>query len=400
MKNWFKKTIIISAYAVPIGIAIGFVEAFFNLGLKTVTMLRNDNKFLFIPLLAIAGILLVYAFNKYAGKASKGMDLVFDVWNKKEDKIPLRIIPFMMGSTFLSHLCGASVGREGVAMQLGAAVSHNASKLLKYEDASKILIIAGMSAGFAALFRTPITAIAFAMEILVIGEMRYEAFIPTFVASYSAYHVAGKLGTVRETYAVSFDINYGTELTIKLIVIAIIFGIAGALLPLAIKYIKKFLEKFLKNPYVRVAVVGVVISFFMLFVFDARYSGTGATLMNNAFSSGDIRPYDWLLKLLFTSLALAAGFKGGEVTPLFTMGTLLGYFLGGVFNIPCEIVAALGLAAVFGSGTGAVIAPILIGGEIFGWEKLPLFILACVIARITNQWFTIYDNQRKAYEND
>lgn len=87
------------------------------------------------------------------------MGLVFEVDQGKSDWIPLRMAPFMVASTWITHFFGGSAGREGVAMQIGATVSHYFGKYFRFKNSSVIFMVAGMAAGFAGLFGTPITAI-------------------------------------------------------------------------------------------------------------------------------------------------------------------------------------------------------------------------------------------------
>ena len=409
MRDWIRKTIIYSVYALFIGAIIGVLEAGFGLGLLAISEFRSENVFITVPFLAIAGLLIVFVFAKIGGDSSRGMELVFDAWKKEDGKIPLRTIPLMIGATFASHLCGGSCGREGVAVIVGASAAHNASRIFESKkgagwffanDAKKVFLVVGIGAGFAGLFGTPFAAVAFAMEVLVAGELRYEAILPTIVGAYSSYSVSRLLGIRPDSFilfdAEDFVVGYDAPTMLKVLVCAVLFGLVGALFAFSLKKITEFFQKVMKNAYVRIAVIGVIVSAAMLLLGN-RYMGTGSTLVNLVFKNGDVRAIDWILKLVLTVVTLAAGFKGGEVAPLFAIGATFGAFIGRAFGLPIELIAALGFTAVFGSGTGTMIAPVLIGGEIFGWRMMPLFILVCVVARVSNNWVTIYKGQRKAY---
>ena len=115
----------------------------------------------------------------------------------------------------------------------------------------------------------------------------------------------------------------------------------------------------------RVFSIGVILSILFLALYRGRYCGFGTNLVEAVFRGEKVYVYDWALKFILTILTLSAGFQGGEVTPLFTIGATLGAVLGNLFGIPVELSAALGYAAVFGGGTNTLLAAIFIGGENF-----------------------------------
>lgn len=394
-----KKQLIYCVLALLLGAIIGALEAGFCWGLKYVGGLRESNIYLLVPFLAVGGLLIVYFFKNYGKDITAGIGMVFDAWHNDDAKIPLKSIPFMIGGTWLTHLLGGSSGREGVAVQIGASVAHTVGKKVPYDDAAKVLMIAGMAAGFAGVFRTPLTGIAFALEVLIVGELRYEGILPAVIAAFTADIIAGGLLLKREAFSLLLNVEVDVMLVGKIIVAGILFGFVGALFAHSLKKTHKVLESKIPNPYIRIAIFGVIISAIMILM-NGRYSGSGYSLIEEAFTGGEIYWYDWLLKILLTVITLAAGFKGGEVMPLFSIGTTFGFIIGPLLGIPTMLSAALGYAAVFGSGTGTLIAPVLVGGEIFGWEYTPLFIAVCLTARIVNEGYTIYSGQKRSYIKD
>ena len=95
-----------------------------------------------------------------------------------------------------------------------------------------------------------------------------------------------------------------------------------------------------------------------------------------------------------TILTLSAGFIGGAVTPLFAIGATFGVFVAGMFGMPVALAAALGFAAVFASASNTLWAPILIAGEIFGFNCLPAFFIVCTVAYICNGGQSIYKQKK------
>ena len=224
--------------------------------------------------------------------------------------------------------------------------------------------------------------------------MRYEALLPAFTASFSASAVASLLGIHKENLAVHISESLTPFLLVRLITLGIIFGITGGLFAWCLKHTKKYLGEKIKNPLVRVFSIGVILSILFLLLYRGRYCGFGTNLVEAVFHGEKVYAYDWALKFILTILTLSAGFQGGEVTPLFTIGATLGAVLGNLFGIPVELSAALGYAAVFGGGTNTLLAAIFIGGEIFGYDYLPYFFIVCTAAYVFNRNSSIYSRQK------
>ena len=136
-----------------IGIVIGAIDAIFGRVLLWISAVRDGHLLWFVPLLGLAGVFILFLYKKVNEHSLKGMTLVFQTGLGDEEKIPKTLIPLVIFSTWLTHLCGGSAGREGVAVQLGATVAHSIGKKLNMPDNSRILLITGMAAGFAGLFQ-------------------------------------------------------------------------------------------------------------------------------------------------------------------------------------------------------------------------------------------------------
>lgn len=243
------------------------------------------------------------------------MNLVFEVGHGEEEIIPLKLIPFVMCGTWITHIFGGSAGREGVAVQIGATVSHWIGRHIPIKNAPNIFLVVGMAAGFSGLFRTPIAAVFFAMEVLVAGELKYEALFPSLVASFTASQTSKSLGLEKFTFYLSDNISFQPSTMIKLLVLGMIFGLVGGFFAWALKQMKQAMSVKLPNPIIRIAVIGIILVPLFIFLHGGRYCGLGTNLINASFAGDTIYAYDWLLKLAFTILTLAAGFQGGEVIP-------------------------------------------------------------------------------------
>ena len=414
IKSCLSQPVLVGA-ALVLGALVGTLTAFFGSILQNVSAIRDANPLYWIPALALGGVAIVLTYRKFGKGSERGMGIIFDVAHGKEREIPLRLIPLIMATTWVTHLFGGSSGREGVAMQIGATLGHNISSKVPVENAPRILLVSGMAAGFAGLFQTPMAAIALSIEILLAGHLEMAALLPATVAAVSAYKVSEMLGTARFTVdlnSFSPDWNlaglfYGETgldiyFVLKLAVLGVMFGLVGGgfarLLPIS----RKFFAKKFPNPVKRVAIMGVALSAMLLLFWQGRYSGLGTNLTDLCFgnaaalsaSDAGIYAYDWILKLLFTVVTLSVGFQGGEVTPLFTIGATFGAVVAAIVGVPLPLAAALGYAAVFGGATNTLFAPILVGAEMFGFDTLPAFFIVCTVAYACNGGKSIYAQKK------
>ena len=403
---------ILTVTAIVLGAIVGALTAFFGQVLLAVSAVRNAHSLYWIPGLALIGVAIVLGYRKFGKGTERGMDMVFGVALGKENEIPLRMIPMVAVSTWLTHLFGGSAGREGVAIQIGATLGHNISKKIHAENAGKILLVAGMAAGFAGLFQTPLAAIALALEVLLVGHLELAALLPATVAAFTAYKVSEMLGL--EKFSVDLnslfpdsniagllwnEAGLDIHFVLKLALLGVLFGIVGGGFAKLLSLAKKLAANKLPNPFRRIAFVGVALSFLLLLFWQGRYAGLGTNLIDLCFTSGAVAgtsvfACDWILKFALTIATIAVGFKGGEVTPLFAIGATFGAWVAAMVGVPLPLAAALGYAAVFGGATNTLFAPIFIGAEIFGFDTLPAFFIVCVIAFVCNGGQSIYAQKK------
>ena len=381
-----------------IGLIVGIIDMIFGRGLLWIGDIRKEYLYYFVPFLALAGLLIVFIYQKFAGKTGKGMGLIFEVGHGTEKEIPLRLIPIVTVATWITHLFGGSAGREGVAVQLGATLSHRFNKYFNFPDKSKVFLVTGMAAGFGGLFQTPIAALFFGLEVLALGNLQLYALLPAVVAAFTASWTSSFLGLEKFTHIVNTTLSITPMTFVKFAILGIIFGIAGNLFVYLQSFLKKFATEKIKNPYYRIFLIGIFLSVILLLLHEGRYTGLGTNLIENSFSGKPIFGYDWILKLLLTTLTLAAGFQGGEVTPLFSIGASLGVVIAIFFGLPIEFVAAAGYISVFGSATNTLLAPIFIGGEVFGFNNLPFFVIIVIFAYLVNRKISTYGLQKNYFE--
>ncbi|MCP8891676.1 chloride channel protein, partial [Sphingomonas faeni] len=115
-----------------------------------------------------------------------------------------------------------------------------------------------------------------------------------------------------------------------------------------------------------------------------------------SFFGPDTHPWSWAIKLLFTVVTLSAGFKGGEVTPLFFIGAALGNALAPMFGVPTSVFAALGFVALFAGAANTPLACTFMGIELFGAAYAVPIAVACFVAYLCSGHNGIYLSQRVA----
>ena len=223
----YRNTLILGLIALPLGLAIGAIDALFGRVLLALTAFRMEHAYYLLPFLGLVGVVIVWCYQKVGGTSGKGMTLLFEAGHGDTQDIPLRLIPLVMVSTWLTHLFGGSAGREGVAVQIGGTLAHGVGKHLPIPNAGRQLLIAGMAAGFAGLFRTPIAATFFALEVLTAGVLEYSALLPALVASFSASACSGLLGLEKFTVALTDQVAFSAPLVGKLLLFGLLFGLVG-----------------------------------------------------------------------------------------------------------------------------------------------------------------------------
>ncbi|HEL2738054.1 TPA: chloride channel protein [Streptococcus suis] len=392
MTSKVKQAIQFLVFSILIGLVAGLVSTLFGKILLEVSDLRSEFFTYLIPFLPLAGLVIVFVYQKWGREVQAGMGLVFKAGQGENVHISPVLIPLIICTTWLSHLFGASVGREGVAVQLGASLSHWLQKQ-GFKDLPKDMVTKiGMAAGFAGLFQTPLAASFFAIEVLIVGQYTWTSLPYCLVAAFAASTTSHLLGLEKFSHAISAPTFQFTD-SFKWILIALCFGFIGNLFAWFLAQAKSISTRWLPNPYIKIAIMGVGLTVLLFFFHQGRYTGLGTNLIDASLAGEQVFAYDWLLKLLLTCLCLAAGFQGGEVTPLFAIGTSSGAVLAGILGLPIELAAALGYCAVFSSATNTLLAPILIGYEVFGWSIIPYAIPVLALAYLVNRKQTIYGMQ-------
>ncbi len=378
------------------GLLAGISSSIFLVLLSLTTETRNSNMSI-MYLLPVAGFFIGYIYYKYGKGSDKGNNLILDEIHNPKKIIPLRMVPFVLFGTLLTHLFGGSAGREGTAVQMGGTLSDHISKYIKltaYER--KVLLIAGSGAGLGAAISTPWAGVIFGMEIITVGKLRLFAFFQCLIASFVGYLVVHFLKVPHTIYPEIQFPEFQTSYIIYLIIAGITFGLTANSFSRATHFITKVFKKYINYPPLRPFIGGVLIIILYQIEGTNQYAGLGLSTIQNSL----IEQSHWstaLLKIFFTALTLGSGFKGGEFTPLVFIGATLGSALAFLTPIPFEILAAVGFVAVFGGAANAPIACTIMAIEIFGLSILPYALITCFMSYYFSGHNGIYYSQ-KYYE--
>ncbi|WP_036168684.1 voltage-gated chloride channel family protein [Massilia sp. 9096] len=379
--------------AIVAAVLAGSASAFFLSALDRVTEVRIAAPRI-IWLLPLAGFAVGWVYDRFGKSVEAGNNLIIDEIHDPRQTIPLRMAPLVLGGTIISHLFGASVGREGTAVQMGATLSDQVSYILRLDrESRRVLVMAGMSAGFAAVFGTPVAGAIFGLEVLAIGRMRYDAILPCIVAAIVADRVGLWWGIQHTHYILSTIPAVDAAGLAGVIAAGIAFGLAGMLFAKLTHRMGDLAKRHVSYGPLRPLLGGSVVALAVYLLGTQRYIGLGIPVIVQSFQQ-QLGFGDAIGKLVFTVVSLGTGFKGGEVTPLFYIGATLGNALAPLLHLPFPLLAGLGFVAVFAGAANVPLASTVMAIELFGGNIAPYAALACVVSYLFSGHTGIYRAQR------
>ena len=378
-------------FGLLMGVLGGLLGAGFHHALHFVTHLRGEHNWL-IFLLPVGGLLSVGIYTLFRQRSNRGTNQIIDAVLDGEEVSPL-VAPTIFLATATTHLFGGSAGREGAALQLGGATASLLSKVFKLgAHDRKILIMSGMSAVFAGLFGTPLTAALFCMEFESVGTLFSPALLPCYIAAFTASRISGLLGVHAEGLLLETAAAITLGNAWKFLLLAILISLAGILMCWIFHKAEHLAQHHVKNPWIRIVLGGALVMGLTLLIGDHRYNGAGMDMALGAVE-GYTQWFDFLLKMLFTAITLAAGFKGGEIVPTFCIGATFGCIIGGLLGLDAGLCGALGLVGLFCCATNSPFASIVLSIEMFGGANVHLFALICVVCFVLSGHSGLYSSQ-------
>lgn len=377
----------IAALAV-VAALVGSAAALFLWALDAATRQRFATPWL-VYLLPLAGIAMGFYCRHLGKHVSSGNHAILGNVHKEGSEVPFVLAPSILVATVVTHLFGGSAGREGTAVQMGAAIASGIGGFVaKSREAAHLMMFCGIAAGFGAVFGTPFAGAVFALEFTG-HSIISRKFIPCLLTALAADFVCHAWGVIHTPYP-AIPIGEITRamlpLAWKIAIAAAVFALASRFFVAASHFTSGKFRKWFPHEAIRAAVGGAIVVGMFTIVGTGDYLGLGV-LAENAdsltlprFFSADLHApaTAWLWKLAFTVITLSAGFKGGEVTPLFFIGAALGNALAWFLGAPVDLFAGLGMIAFFAAATKTPYASIIMGMELLGW-RMGLPLIACTL---------------------
>lgn len=378
-----------------IGAVVGVVGITFHILLEEVTAFRMSHPWILF-LLPLGGLVIAGLYHLLRMQNDRGTNLIL-IAVRVNEKVSLRLTPLIFISTIITHLLGGSAGREGAALQIGGSIGSFIGRKIKLDEKDeRIITMCGMSAGFAALFGTPVAAVVFSMEVITVGIMHYSAIVPSIIAAITTTGISMACGVTPTSFTLESVPALSPSGVGSVILLGMFCAGVSVLFCLAMETAGKYYKQIFKNGYIRIFVGGCIVVAITLLLGTRDYNGAGMDVIARAIA-GEAEYPAFLWKILLTALTLGAGYKGGEIVPSFFVGATFGCVIGPWIGLPASFAAGTGMAALFCGVTNCPIASVILCVELFGAEGIAYYTLACAVSYMLSGYYGLYSEQKIMY---
>ncbi|OIO02451.1 MAG: voltage-gated chloride channel [Elusimicrobia bacterium CG1_02_56_21] len=375
------------------GVIVGFPTALFLKVLRSSSEWAGgwEYSYFFLPAAFFLSAILV----KYLAPDAKGhgTEKVIEAIHRRSGKIPLMVVPVKLVATLLTLVAGGSAGKEGPCAQIGAGITSAFSDLFRFgpHDRKK-LVICGISAGFAAVFGTPIAGAIFGVEVLFVGAILYEVLLPSFIAGITSYQISAAIGVTYFYKPIKFMPVFSETFMLKVMLAGVFCGLAAISLIEIVKYFEKRAHNMkIWEPARGLAGGGALVV--LTYLASKRYLGLGLDVIEDTLSGIPAHWYDFVMKSVYTGITLSFGGSGGIITPIFFVGATAGSLYAGIMHLDHATFAAIGMVAVLAGAANTPIAASIMAIELFGPVVAPYATVACVISFLMTGNLSVYPSQ-------
>ena len=384
-----------TAIAVLTGLAVGVVGAVFHHALEWANHTRQENGWL-VLWLPSAGMLLMLLYRWCGMERDRGTNFVVMAVRENEP-MRLRTAPLIFLSTVLTQLTGGSAGREGAALQLGGALSGQLGRWLRLDEKeARMITLCGMAAGFSALFGTPLAAAVFSMEMVSVGVMYYAALYPCVLSALTARLVAGAMGAQATAFQLADVPEPGPLVLLQVGGLGVLCALLSIAFCVVIHITPKLYNRATADPVLQAILGGSIVLTLTFLSGTQDYNGAGMEVIARAIG-GQAVWSAFLWKMVLTAATLGAGYRGGEIVPVFFTGATFGCVAGELLGLAPSFAAGVGMVAVFCGVTNCPMASMLLYYELFGGQGMGLFALACAISYMLSGYYGLYSEQKILY---
>lgn len=387
--------------AASIGVVGGLLAALFLGSLNWATTTRTDLDWM-VWLLPVGGLVVGLLYHHFGQPIAGGTSLVLDAAHVPDGEVPARMAPMIWSGSVASHLVGASVGREGAAVQIVASVTDETARRFHIDRGSRVaLLVCAVAAAFGGLFGVPAAGGLFAFEVQR-ESRRHVSVLPFAVASsVIAYFTARAVGIEHHHPFRTDALNLDWSHLWRYVAAGIFFGVVAAAFIALEHAVKDAFTRTVAWPPARPLIGGLCVLGLVALADSRLYLGVSFDLVDIALAGAlGVAGVAFLWKMVFTAVSLGSGFVGGEMLPLFVMGALAGAQFARVTDASVPLFAALGLVAVFAAASKTPFACMVIGIEMFGWNGLPAYVIVCIVAVLAGGQRSIYPASPIANRDD
>ena len=383
-----------TAISIVMGTVCGLIGTAFGYGVIYAQRLFKTHSFM-LYLMPVAGVLIVLLHQMFHELGNRGTNLILESISSDE-RIPMATLPCIFISTILSQAVGASAGKEGAALQIGGCIGNYFGDVFHMDERDKkVMIMSGMSGCFGAIFGTPLAAAMFGIEVISIGVAYYAALVPCVFASFIGAQISGALGLHGESFLILHIPKFSLVPALYTVGLGLTCALLSVCFCILLHETQHLYKNKIGNVYVRI-LVAAGLSIALALIFGRDYCGAGFNLVEKAVD-GESAYLGFLLKMIFTAVALGGGFKGGEIVPTLAVGASFGCTFGLLTGFEPSLCAAAGMLANFVGVTNCPIATMFLGFELFGFEAMPYFAVAVAISFTLSGYYGLYSGQKFTY---